>query len=136
MKDVLSFRGFLEKTVQPVEKQDSDDNLDVLSLTDLELGVDQSAHKDVFAGSWLKLPGNKIIAGLSGYDVKVNGDTVSLTPLTYGNKVLRRSPSGKLIKLDGDNIPKTPIVMSKAQYVNIINRNLGQSGSMGIPGGI
>ena len=109
----------MEKAAKPVEKQKDDkDNLDMLSLTDLELGVDQKDHdQDVFAGSWFELPGNKTIAGLSGFTVSMDGDNVTLTPVDYGNKVLQKTPSGKY-----------------AQYVQPMKRGLDQGAAGGMGG--
>jgi hypothetical protein len=141
-----SFRGFkrfFEATAKPVGKQsDSKDNLDMMSLTDLELGVTPKDHdKDVYAGSWFTMPGGKTIAGLSGFTVSMDGDTVTLTPVDYGNKVLQKTPSGKLARTPSD-LDKKPITMSKAQYIQLTKRGLdqpaggGMGGGMGMPPGM
>lgn len=136
-----SFRGFkrfFEASAKPVEKQpDSKDNLDMLSMTDLELGLTPKDHdKDVYAGSWFTMPGGQTVAGLSGFTVTMDGDNVTLTPVDYGNKVVQKTPSGKLAKTPSD-LPKKPITMSRAQYVQLIKRGLDQpAGGMGGMGGM
>lgn len=133
---LTGFKQFFEKTAKPVEKQDDKDNLDMLSLSDLEMGITQKDHdKDVYAGSWFQLPGNKTIAGLSGFTVSMDGDTVTLTPVDYGNKVFQKTPSGKMARTP-EEMQKKPIVMSRAQYVNLVKRGLDQpAGGMGDPMG-
>lgn len=113
------------------------DNLDMMSLTDLELGVTAKDHdKDVYAGSWFTMPNGKTIAGPSAFKTDQKDGAVKMTPIEYGNKVLQKAAGGGWAKTP-KKMPNTPFVLSRQQYIDLVKRGLDQgAGGAGGAGGM